>query len=449
TTETSPALRSKSHRASITSSPLFISVAESIVILLPITQVGCLSACSTVIDSKPAAGSPRNGPPDAVKIIRFNDSRPRPSRHWKTALCSLSTGSSRTRLSRTAAVISSPAMTSTSLLANAMSLPALIAASVGRKPIAPTSADITSSASGCVATAIAPSSPCTTFTRCAPTRVASSRASSGVATDTSSGWKRFTCSVSRSRLRPAAIAATRKRSLKRPTTSSVVTPTDPVEPRIEIAFIATRSVRRGLRQPLSETPERHQRKAMRVQVVSKIKMIRKAAARRLSLVPGALIVLPFREPLHAAHRCFADSRLARDQSDQRPRRLRRGAGSAPVPRGIFVRQRALAPAAVGILLRLEPLDRPLDPGLVNIDADRPQARQRRVRAIDIVDAPASPPSARRRLISLEPFDRAFRHRMLGAIADRRHHIEHSAGEIGTRRIRHRFHVRERQMIEPG
>ena len=39
---------SNSHRASITSSPLFISVAESIVIFGPIVQVGCRSASSGV-----------------------------------------------------------------------------------------------------------------------------------------------------------------------------------------------------------------------------------------------------------------------------------------------------------------------------------------------------------------------------------------------------------------
>ncbi len=37
--------------ASISSSPLFISVAESIVILPPIAQVGCASACSIVTSS--------------------------------------------------------------------------------------------------------------------------------------------------------------------------------------------------------------------------------------------------------------------------------------------------------------------------------------------------------------------------------------------------------------
>ena len=45
--------------ASISSRPLFISVAESIVILPPIAQVGCASACSTVTSSQLARACAR------------------------------------------------------------------------------------------------------------------------------------------------------------------------------------------------------------------------------------------------------------------------------------------------------------------------------------------------------------------------------------------------------
>ena len=56
--------------ASITSRPLFISVAESMVILRPIRQVGWLSAASTVTPASASADRCRNGPPDAVRISR-------------------------------------------------------------------------------------------------------------------------------------------------------------------------------------------------------------------------------------------------------------------------------------------------------------------------------------------------------------------------------------------
>ena len=56
--------------ASITSRPLFISVAESIVILRPIRHVGCCSASAAVTPVSSDAVRPRNGPPDAVRMSR-------------------------------------------------------------------------------------------------------------------------------------------------------------------------------------------------------------------------------------------------------------------------------------------------------------------------------------------------------------------------------------------
>src|ERR1700752_5138255 len=112
---------------------------------------------------------------------------------------------------------------------------------------------------------------------------------------------------------------------------------------------------------------------------------------------------------------FAESVFTGDQSDQSPRGLRRGAGSTAVPRRIFVRERALAPSAVGILFRLEPIHRALDPRLVDVDPDCAEPGQGGEGAVDKIDTPASAPSTGRRLISLEPLDRASRDRMIGAI----------------------------------
>ena len=73
--------------------PLFIMVAESTEILRPITQFGCAQACSGVTPSRllerrgaerPAGG----GQQDSVGRASSSD------KHWKTALCSLSIGSS-------------------------------------------------------------------------------------------------------------------------------------------------------------------------------------------------------------------------------------------------------------------------------------------------------------------------------------------------------------------
>ena len=59
----------------------------------------------------------RNGPPEAVSQMRSTSCMRPPRRHWCTALCSLSMGSSGLPWRRASAVISSPATTRHSLLA--------------------------------------------------------------------------------------------------------------------------------------------------------------------------------------------------------------------------------------------------------------------------------------------------------------------------------------------
>ena len=55
--------------ASISSSPLFIMVAESIEILAPMDQIGCFTARSGVTRAISSSGMVRNGPPEAVSTI--------------------------------------------------------------------------------------------------------------------------------------------------------------------------------------------------------------------------------------------------------------------------------------------------------------------------------------------------------------------------------------------
>src|SRR4029077_6132125 len=60
--------RSKSHLASRTSKPLFISVAESMVTRFPMFQVGFFNAISGVTVFICLGENSRNGPPEAVSI---------------------------------------------------------------------------------------------------------------------------------------------------------------------------------------------------------------------------------------------------------------------------------------------------------------------------------------------------------------------------------------------
>src|SRR5579871_509199 len=79
--------------ASMTSNPLFMRVAESMVILGPMRQVGWFKASLRVILGKCFLSRFRKGPPEAVRMILWISlGEEEPARHWKTAQCSLSTG---------------------------------------------------------------------------------------------------------------------------------------------------------------------------------------------------------------------------------------------------------------------------------------------------------------------------------------------------------------------
>ena len=141
--------------ASISSRPLFIRVAELIVIFGPIVQVGCLSACSTVTLRIASSDQVRNGPPEAVRTMRRTSSRrPAPSA-WKIALCSESTGRTVAPAAAARRMNSAPAQTRHSLLASATVAPRSAAASVGLRLVAPVIAAITQSAGRCAASTTA------------------------------------------------------------------------------------------------------------------------------------------------------------------------------------------------------------------------------------------------------------------------------------------------------
>ena len=131
----------------MSSRPLFASVAESIVIFGPMDHVGCASASSTVTDSSSSSDRFLNGPPDAVRTTESTVCGARPSRHWKSAECSLSTGRSSPPPRFHAAIASSPAATRLSLFASASVTPRSSAQSVAPTPAKPTTAFRTRSGS--------------------------------------------------------------------------------------------------------------------------------------------------------------------------------------------------------------------------------------------------------------------------------------------------------------
>jgi len=136
---------SKSRCASMTSRPLLTSVAELVVTIGPIDQVGCCIAWSGVTWASSSRVRPRNGPPLAVSTSRRTSAGPPLRRHWAIAECSESTGWIWS--GPASALTSGPPTISDSLLARASVLPASSAASVGARPIEPVMPFRTTSAS--------------------------------------------------------------------------------------------------------------------------------------------------------------------------------------------------------------------------------------------------------------------------------------------------------------
>ena len=186
------------HLASITSNPLFIIEAESIVTLAPICQLGCFKASAGVTFSKKARSFPRKGPPEAVKISFSALLRLSPAKHWKMAECSESTGRIATRCSATDSLTNSPATTRVSLLAKAIFFPALMAFTVGIKPLYPTKAVTTRSTSAKVTIWASASAPANTFISSCCKASRRSGYFSSLAITTLSGWNFNACSINKS-----------------------------------------------------------------------------------------------------------------------------------------------------------------------------------------------------------------------------------------------------------
>src|SRR5262245_22243785 len=156
-------------------------------------QVGCASACSGVTSSSSARVRPRNGPPEPVSTSVSTCSGPRPSRHWKSAECSLSTGRIRPRPRSLASRASSPAATRLSLFASARSMPCSSAQRVAWTPAKPTTA--LSTTSGWARSSSPVRSPPTSFSEASTSssgvepEAAAQSSSSGCASTISIAWR--------------------------------------------------------------------------------------------------------------------------------------------------------------------------------------------------------------------------------------------------------------------
>src|SRR5580692_533082 len=153
--------------------------------------------------------------------------------------------------------------------------------------------------------------------------------------------------------------------------------------------------------------ERGDRKRQPVQVVVQVKVAREAGPGEVRLVPGPVRALGLRQPADAALDGLALGLARRQQRQQRPRGLRGGgrAPARPVPR-VVVGAHVLAPAAVLVLVLLEPGDGAADLRLVRLDAGRDQRGDDGAGAVEVVGAPAAKPGTVLLLVPEQPDDAA-------------------------------------------
>src|SRR5437763_16780826 len=135
-------------------------------------------------------------------------------------------------------------------------------------------------------------------------------------------------------------------------------------------------------------------------MVLQVEDLREAGAGKPGLVPGAVPVLGAEEVVQAAEDVLAGDVAGGDQAHQRPGGLGGGARPLAAQAGIVVGRAGLAPAAVLILRRAEPLRRFLQVWLPNVFADTRQALEDLLGAVDVVHAPAPEPGPIRLLLLL-------------------------------------------------
>ncbi|CPR62130.1 Uncharacterised protein [Chlamydia trachomatis] len=125
----------------------------------PIFQTGCSKTSCKETFCNSSFDLFLNGPPEAVNNNFLMVEESLPSKHWKSALCSLSMGRICTPFSLAKVVTNSPAATNDSLLAKAIVFFCRIAAMTAGKASIPDEATMVIVTEGSVATETNPSSP--------------------------------------------------------------------------------------------------------------------------------------------------------------------------------------------------------------------------------------------------------------------------------------------------
>ena len=140
-------------------------------------------------------------------------------------------------------------------------------------------------------------------------------------------------------------------------------------------------------------------------MVVDVEVAGEAGAGEAGLVPGAVRLLRVDQPRHAAAHGLG-RRAGGEQRQQRPGGLRGGRRAAAAATRVVVGAQVLAPAAVLVLVRLEPGDGRADRGCGAGQPAATSAGTAGAGAVDVVGAPAPEPRAVRLLGGEQPLDAA-------------------------------------------
>src|SRR6516165_11029141 len=182
----------------------------------------------------------------------------------------------------------------------------------------------------------------------------------------------------------------------------------------------------------SQGPERE---ILGVEVVLQVEDAREAGAVPERVVPRAVVTLRFQKVVDPA----LDGRPARapgrEEAEERPRGLARKRLAHAGELVVLVALAGLAPAAVPVLVALEPADGSLHVLVTRIDPDRRQPPQHRPRPVDVVHAPAPVPGPVVTLGVAQEVDRALGRLEVLPVAERPEQLEAAAGQVLGRGIK--------------
>ena len=197
--------------------------------------------------------------------------------------------------------------------------------------------------------------------------------------------------------------------------------------------------------------QRLEREVAGIQVVAQVEHLGEAGAGPVLVVPATVAALGREQPVDAAAHGGRAARVVEraggDQAEERPRGLRRRGLAAPLQARIVVGEERLAPTAVLVLTREQPVDAAPNAGAAQVLADVAQRGEREPGAVDVVGAPAPVPAALDLLFLPQERDGAANGRMGRRVTHADQRLDGARGDVDGGRVEHRVVVGERHQLE--